>query len=411
MIGVLVVATGAMLLLSGCSSHTDNKKRGKSETITTAEKKEIKAEVQQKDVKWIVQGALVVCSNAQMQGPSKSKMKITDSNLHTQGQSELCYSDVEFEPLFDKCEINGACDPVIEDNKWQSYDPGKIVAGKNGMLKDEAYMICTYGCGLIYATNDGQIVGKMELQGAYRAMNRWLQGNTSNDKILEMALKDAAKYGPQTSVSLLPPHDKGQYDTSILAWTNYWNHLLEEKYGQGNYTPVRPTVVKAMMGQESTFGTAPTMNATRNIMQSMVPGDPCYWAALNKDPTAPGKSHYGQNEYVINITDLNGNIRSASMCQSNPSSAERDWFDNGSWKVLDSTLTTDANGEYHCHYDKVTPDMSLAVGIGWLSYKMNQERGKLSEEDGVKNYNGGGDPQYVSHINNYMGQMNDQLKQ
>ena len=53
--------------------------------------------------------------------------------------------------------------------------------------------------------------------------------------------------------------------------------------------------------------------------------------------------------------------------------------------------------------------MSLAIGIGWYSYKLNMERGKLSERKGVENYNGGGDSEYMEKFNEKMGYINDVL--
>ena len=60
-------------------------------------------------------------------------------------------------------------------------------------------------------------------------------------------------------------------------------------------------------------------------------------------------------------------------------------------------------------FEENTPDMSLAIGIGWYSYKLNMERGKLSERKGVENYNGGGDSEYMEKFNEKMGYINDVL--
>lgn len=73
------------------------------------------------------------------------------------------------------------------------------------------------------------------------------------------------------------------------------------------------------------------------------------------------------------------------------------------------TLSVDANGEYHHYYDKVTPDMSIAVGIGWYAYKMNAGFGRSSEEKGVYKYNDGGDPGYITEFKGIMGDLEDAL--
>ena len=124
---------------------------------------------------------------------------------------------------------------------------------------------------------------------------------------------------------------------------------------------------------------------------------------------APGKSHYGSDPQVISATNLNGNVVNVSLYyDGNPVQNEQDWFGNGEWKVLERTLSVDANGEYHHYYDKVTPDMSIAVGIGWYAYKMNEEHGRLTEDEGIKAYNGGGDPDYVNEIDDKINELNEE---
>ena len=60
-------------------------------------------------------------------------------------------------------------------------------------------------------------------------------------------------------------------------------------------------------------------------------------------------------------------------------------------------------------FEENTQDMSLAIGIGWYSYKLNIDNGKLSESMGVENYNGGGDSEYMEKFNEKMGYINDVL--
>jgi hypothetical protein len=411
------IAAGVAVLLEGCSSHKriDLESEDTDEEIESATERDITIDIKTNTVtenqKWIVEGACVICTNAKIEGTSSSKMIMLNRNEYTQGKSELCHTDVIFEPLFEACESQGICQCMIEGNQWQNYDESKNIAGKYGMLKDEAYMVCTYGYGLIYATDDGQIVNKMEYQGAIYVMQKWLNGEIESNQILQSALNDAARYGEQTQVPRMGGGfvDNGQYDASILAWTNYWNDRLEDTCGKNGYTPIRTVVVKAFIAQESSFGTYKQHNGTHDIMQSMVPGDPCFWSATGKDPTQPGKSHFGETEQVITITDLSGAIDYASLYKKCPSNAEMDWFNNGTWSILNEVLKEDSNGEYHYYYDNVTQDMSLAIGIGWYSYKLNMERGKLSERKGVENYNGGGDSEYMEKFNEKMGYINDVL--
>lgn len=125
---------------------------------------------------------------------------------------------------------------------------------------------------------------------------------------------------------------------------------------------------------------------------------------------APGKSHFGSKSQAISATDLDGNVVNVPIYYlGTPSQNEKDWFGNGEWKVLERTLSVDTNGEYHYYYDKVTPDMSIAVGIGWYAYKMNEEFGRLSERDGVYKYNDGGDPDYMTKIDEKISYLGDNL--
>ncbi len=132
----------------------------------------------------LVSGASIVCSNAD---DTKSEVRLFNERKVkdaltaicdpyvfmdkqyggsvTQKFLELCHKDIEFKPQFKKC--NGCdsqiCTPVIENKEWKGYDSSYKVGEGFGLNKDEAYMFCINGNGLIYAVADGQRNAKREL--------------------------------------------------------------------------------------------------------------------------------------------------------------------------------------------------------------------------------------------------------
>lgn len=90
----------------------------------------------------------------------------------------------------------------------------------------------------------------------------------------------------------------------------------------------------------------------------------------------------------------------------------KNWFENGSWKVY-SKIIDDKNTvgqEYVYEYDKVDSDMSICAGIGEYAYKLNIEHGRLTEAEGVCDYNGSKNKEgYAQDVENYMQEMEKSL--
>lgn len=133
----------------------------------------------------LVVGASVVCSNAdevesevRLFNKQKAKDALTEMSriyvfMHkpyggiiTQKFLELSHKDIEFKPNFKKCNgcDNKLCNPNIENNEWKGYDATYKVGDGFGLNKDEAYMFCLNGNGIIYAATDGQRNVKRELE-------------------------------------------------------------------------------------------------------------------------------------------------------------------------------------------------------------------------------------------------------
>ncbi len=122
----------------------------------------------------LLAGTCVICSNAETaQSQSythkelawgndynlkliQSPIDIAWGSVYAQHQLELCHRDIDFFPVFEKCNVCGKCEPEIENNEWQGYDTDYQVGDGYGLSKNKAYMICTKGGGYIYPTDDGQ---------------------------------------------------------------------------------------------------------------------------------------------------------------------------------------------------------------------------------------------------------------
>jgi len=258
---------------------------------------------------------------------------------------------------------------------------------------------------------------------AFRYMTQYLEGTLPDGSMLNEAIKWVAKNGEKKSVnnfdwSKATPiisdfRDKGQnykkFDTEILAWTNYWNDRKAMSHSSG-FKAVDPNVVKAILLVESSFGNDPKKNGTRDVMQSLYPGDPEFWLAAGLDPK--GKGHvsnrfgkYNPKYAGVTFVDViqigNNKINNdAEMNQEPINTTERKnmGFGTGLKLVRDVVSTTGGGAkgnEYFVDYRKVTTRMSIAVGVAQLAYKTNLKGAKRA---GALAYNGGGDSKYGSKL-------------
>lgn len=334
----------------------------------------------------------------------------TDINLGEEGFSQCCTPPDE----------NIKCMPHIENNCWQCTD-GKCTSNACNTVHSDSFMFCLHGYGIIYVYGDGQQEGKMKAMGAFRVMELWLEEgyNTISAERLNRALEDAGNYGGQTSVKNLDGDEEKytKFDTSILAWTNFWNARQMELFGEGNFTPVRAEIAKCIIRKESSMGTDKDKNGKRDVTQSLFHGDPTIWVITMFDPRAEGKTHIGKDgtSQVIDVIFENGERHNGSIPPKGFNKNDvryQEWFDNGEWKIYSEVITNQEGQCYTYHHEKVSPDMSICSGIGVYSYYLNKWNGSGSEAEAVAGYKGGSEDDkrgYLKDIEGFMNSMGESL--
>lgn len=346
----------------------------------------------------------------------------TDINLGEEGFSQCCTPPDE----------NTKCMPDIENNCWQCTDKTCASKGFNTVNSD-SFMFCLHGYGIIYVYEDGQQEGEMKAIGAFRVMELWLEEgyNMISAERLNRALEDARNYGEQKSIKNFNDcKEKGienidesqvqytEFDTSILAWTNFWNARQMKLLGAGNYTPVRAEIIKCIMMKESSMGTGENQNGKRDVTQSLFHGDPTIWVITKLDPYAEGKTHEGENRnsQVIDVIFKEGDRHNGDIPPKGFNKDDvryQEWFDSGEWKIYSEVITNQEGQCYTYYHEKVSPDMSICSGIGVYSYYLNKLNGLESEAKAVAGYRGSAveseNREYVEKIEDYMNSMGENL--
>lgn len=354
----------------------------------------------------------------------------TDINLGEEGFSQCCTPPDE----------NIKCMPDIENNRWQCTDE-KCTSNACNTVNSDSFMFCLHGYGIIYVYEDGQQEGEMQAFGAFRVMELWLEEgyNTISAERLKRALEDARNYGEQKSIKnfndcagkKIKDIDEKQvqfteFDTSILAWTNFWNARQMKLLGAGNYTPVRAEIIKCIMMKESSMGTNGEKNGKRDVTQSLFHGDPTIWVITKLNPYAEGKTHEGDdpNSQVIDVIFEekkveNGEEKNKVENGSIPPEFEpndvryQEWFDNGGWKIYSEVITNQEGQCYKYYHEKVFSDMSICSGIGVYSYYLNELNGLTSEAKAAARYKGSKveseNREYVEKIEYYMNSMGESV--
>lgn len=334
----------------------------------------------------------------------------TDINLGEEGFSQCSTPPDE----------NIKCMPDIENNRWQCTDENCISNACN-TVNNDSFMFCLHGYGIIYVYEDGQQEGEMKAIGAFRVMELWLEEgyNTISAERLNRALEDARNYGERKSVKNFGVDEEKytKFDTSILAWTNFWNARQMELLGAGNFTPVRAEIIKCIIRKESSMGTDGNQNGKRDVTQSLFHGDPTIWVITMFDPRAEGKTHEGNdpNSQVIDVIFENGERHNGSIPPKgfNKNDVEyQEWFDNGEWKIYSEVITNQKGQYYTYHHENVSTDMSVCSGIGVYSHYLNNLNGSMSETEAVAKYKGGSEAEkrdYVKVIEGFMNSMGESL--
>lgn len=332
--------------------------------------------------------------------------------------------------------------PLNEKNYLNKTDISPSLVGCIGLLltpnKGEevetegitmtSILFCKHG-GIIYPKTSGQI---RSMEEALAYMDLYLQGEMSEAEI-EKYIIYVSQHCKQSIAKIVSGDMQGRdiqnnLDKYILAWSYYWNSkIMDGAFGDGRIT-IRPDVVKAMIMDESSWGTDPSHNGLNDVMQSLLPGDYALWILSGYDPTIEGRSHQGSSEQVVFVVNGEEYLQASMRSEFNYfyddkgtiTMTAHDGFGDGLGILRNNVLSIigesgeevplgleNFKGEYLIHYDAETPNMSIACGIGYLASNIEKEK---SERGGVAAYNGGGAEEktgepYVDKINRCLGEL------
>ena len=244
------------------------------------------------------------------------------------------------------------------------------------------------------------------LKEAFKYMKEYLDGTLPDGSMVDEAVKYAAKNGTQKTVKKF---QKGAYvgkdskfDNDLLAWTNYWY----EQHKSQSWTFIDAEIPKAITAHEANWGTYSPHNGLRDVMQTLYPGDPNLWLAAHIDPLVPGKTHYGETEYVVSTWDCKSYGIASRTSAYDANEALSAGFGKDGLGLLKPVIQQTGGGtignEYLIRYDRVTSRMSIAVGIGMLYHK---NRSKTNIKQLIKDYNGGGVANYYELVKVHMDAM------
>ena len=421
-ITAVLILLGLSAFLTGCAqSETKNKKTVQLEIEPITEDDAEKAVQREGNTRQTNSNVMVKCTSG-----GEKVIPLMDANGdYVQGGEAEIETDINLgEEGFSQCSTppdeNIKCMPDIENNRWQCTDENCISNACNTVNSD-SIMFCLHGYGIIYVYEDGQQEGEMKAIGAFRVMELWLEEgyNTISAERLNRALEDAGNYGEQKSVKNFGGDEEKytKFDTSILAWTNFWNARQMELLGVGNFTPVRAEIIKCIIRKESSMGTDENRNGKRDVTQSLFHGDPTIWVITMFDPRAEGKTHDGDdpNSQVIDVIFENGTKDNGSIPPKGFNKNDvkyQKWFDNGEWKIYSEVITNQEGQYYTYHHVNVSPDMSVCSGTGVYSHYLNNLNGSVSETEAVAGYKGGSEAEkrdYVKVIEGFMNSMGESL--
>lgn len=350
------------------------------------------------------------------------------------------YNDSEKEKMLEgatKDKIHGNCKYLIQIvNEWEDEDLQKSPlkfdtrAGMKNGLTMTSTLFCAHG-GWVYPVTSGQSdFGVGGIDGYIMScLGAYINGELSEEKV-DKIIKIWASCQPPIAQITNWDHvgEDGKYDAYIMAWTYYWNRIIEDRLFDDTKFTIRPEVVKAMIMDESTWGNTSGKNGERDVMQSLYPGDYALWMFSGYDPMdkEKGRCHDGKDEkviYAIDKTADEGYVEPTMYVHDkfNMDDVKKAKLEGGLGVVKDNIITvitspcdeslpTDvqkAEGEYLLYYDRVTPNLSIACGIRHLAYK-TKEGG--SEAEGVRGYNGQGKESVTGEDDAYFNAINEHLE-
>lgn len=311
----------------------------------------------------------------------------------------------------------GTCKYLMRlESEWENYEIGQEfqsfnddVHGNKTGITMTSILFCKHG-GFIYPVTSGQTESQMTLEEALQIMTRYLKG----EEITEEQLNKIIEFVANNCGLKVNDIKKGQFkigdaygrskmfDNQILAWTYYWNKKIKNEFSY--QFEIDPNIVKAIIAEESSFGDGSYMkskNPSRNVMQSLSTGNSTVWIAAGINPF----DTFAIDEN-ISYKMLDGTIKTdgslpiydnLKFFNAEDLKEERKNYYFQDFDVIKKIFEEDANGKYMVVFEKVTPNMSIATGIGLLAKKIEI---KKSIYFGIYEYNT--NPGYVEKINGHL---------
>ena len=347
----------------------------------------------------------------------------------------VCMHLMRLNEEWDNYEVKDAKGFAIKYAKRVNVAPSPFSAGAGRVLDESedvvweevegitmtSVLFCKHG-GLIMPVTSGQDSVSMSLDIGINKMTQYLQGGEVSEQelmtIIEwiadncgLSVNDMAQGQFSKKVNSDSYERSTRFDDQIIAWTYYWNIKIQNEFT--SKFEIDPNIVKAIIAQESSFGSDEmnkAKNPTRNVMQSLATGNSIVWVASGINPYDNGMFSIGDSiSYIL----LDGTVgKDGSLAEDNlPYFAEQLKNDNtknlleeerekqhfGDFDVLKRIFEVGNDGKYIVDFDNVTSNMSIATGIGVLANSIQKEG---SVYYGVQEYNSL--QNYVEHINRHL---------
>ncbi len=316
--------------------------------------------------------------------------------------------------------VNVAPSPFSAGAGWMLDGSEDVVEEAVEGITMTSVLFCKHG-GLIMPVTSGQESLIMSLDIGINKMAQYLQGGVSEQELMTIIAWIADNCGLSVNDMIQGQFSEEvdsdsyersiRFDDQIIAWTYYWNIKIQNEFT--SKFEIDPNIVKAIIAQESSFGSDEmnkAKNPTRNVMQSLATGNSIVWVASGINPYDNGMFSIGDSiSYIL----LDGTVgKDGSLAKDNlPYFAEQLKKDNtrnlleeerekqhfGDFDILKRIFEIGNDGKYIVNFDNVTSNMSIATGIGVLANSIQKEG---SVYHGVQEYNTL--ENYVEHINRHL---------
>lgn len=341
------------------------------------------------------------------------------------------YTKIKNDP---SCKTDGVCKHLMMlSNEWdnlplegQLYKKRdvtiKITDDLNLIMKDTqcinmmSMLFCKHG-GLITPVTSGQSIEVMNLEIALDKMTQYLRGeNISEEELNEIIAYVAGSCGLEVNEMIQGQFSEGtdkdaynrsqMYDNQIIAWTYYWNKKIKNEFTY--QFEITPNIVKAMIAQESSFGSDDinkARNPSRNVMQSLSTGNSTVWIASGINPYDNNMFSFGDSisyKMLDGTIGMDGSLPIDNLYKltNKEFNKEREKMHFEDFDILKNIFEVDNNGKYMVVFENVTVNMSIATGVGLLAYKIEDNKDIYT---GLEQYNTKGS--YVAVINNHLEDM------